>query len=263
MMGVLNVTPDSFSDGGCYNDTDSAVSRAMELVAEGADIIDVGGESTRPGADNVSLEEELARVIPVIERICDLTDVPISIDTRKAPVARQALAAGALIVNDVSGLTADPLMAEVVAESGLPVVIMHARGTPSTMQQNPTYNDTVGEISDWLSQRIEVVHASGVSMGNVIIDPGIGFGKRISDNLLILKDLKRLDVLDCPVLIGPSRKRFIGQILDLPELDRLEGTAATVAMAISGGADIVRVHDVKAMARVARVTDAIVRAKQE
>lgn len=263
MMGVLNVTPDSFSDGGCYNDTDNAISRAMELVAEGADIIDVGGESTRPGADNVSLEEELARVIPVIERIRDLTDVPISIDTRKAPVARQALAAGARIVNDVSGLTADPQMVEVVAASGLPVVIMHARGTPATMQQNPIYRDTLGEISDWLAERIEAALAAGVSKESVIVDPGIGFGKRISDNLLILKELRKLDVLDCPVLVGPSRKRFIGEILDLPERDRLEGTAATVAMAISGGAAIVRVHDVKAMARVARVTDAIMRAKQE
>jgi len=263
IMGVLNVTPDSFSDGGAYLDRKAAVSHALRMIDEGADIIDVGGESTRPGSEAVSLDEELRRVIPVIEHIAAATDIPISIDTRKADVALQAIAAGALIVNDVSGLTADQEMAGVVAQADVPVVVMHAQGPPENMQRNPYYRDTIGEIKDWLVGRIGALCSAGVRRSRIIIDPGIGFGKRVSDNLLILKSLDAFHELDCPILIGPSRKRFIGQILDLPEQDRQEGTAASVSMAIAAGAHIIRIHDVRPMSRIARVTDAIVRAEQE
>ena len=262
-MGVLNVTPDSFSDGGTYFDHEAAVSHARHMVDDGADIIDVGGESTRPGSGEVPLDEELRRVIPVIEHITTSIDIPVSIDTRKAEVARRAIAAGAHIVNDVSGLTADPEMAAVVAEAGVPVVLMHAQGTPEHMQHNPYYRDTIGEIRDWLAGRIDTLCNAGIRKDRIIIDPGIGFGKRVSDNLLILKSLDAFHMLDCPILIGPSRKRFIGHILDLPEQDRVEGTAAAVTIAIAAGAHIIRIHDVRPMSRIARMTDAIVRAEQE
>ena len=263
IMGVLNVTPDSFYDGGRYWDPYTAVRHGQRLAEEGADIIDVGGESTRPGAEPVELEEELRRVVPVIERLKDRTGQPVSIDTRKAEVARRAICAGARMVNDVSGMTADPEMVETVASAGVPVVIMHAAGNPADMQRNPGYQDTVGEIVDWLGARIEHAVAHGIRRSRIIIDPGIGFGKRLSDNLLLIQSLASFQKLNCPILVGPSRKSFIGSVLDAEKVDRLEGTAAAVALSVANGASIIRVHDVLAMRRVVRMTDAICRARQE
>ncbi len=263
VMGVLNVTPDSFYDGGRYWDPYTAVRHGQRLADEGADIIDVGGESTRPGAEPVDLEEELRRVIPVIERLKDRIEQPVSIDTRKAEVARRAMRAGARMVNDVSGLTADPEMVEAVASARVPVVIMHAAGTPADMQRNPGYRDTVGEIVDWLGARIEHAVEHGVRRSRIIIDPGIGFGKRISDNLLLIRSLASFQTLKRPILIGPSRKSFIGRVLDVEKDDRMEGTAAAVALSVANGAGIVRVHDVREMGRVVRMADAICRARQE
>lgn len=263
IMGILNVTPDSFYDGGRYRDPHIAVRHGRRLADEGADVIDVGGESTRPGADPVDLEEELRRVIPVIERLKDRIEQPVSIDTRKAEVARRAVRAGAGMVNDVSGLTADPEMVDAVASAGVPVVITHAAGAPADMQRNPGYQDTVGEIVDWLGARIEHAVAQGVRRSRIIIDPGIGFGKRLSDNLLLIRSLASFQDLKRPILIGPSRKSFIGRVLDAGEDDRMEGTAAAVALGVANGAGIVRVHDVGEMGRVVRMTDAICRARQE
>lgn len=263
IMGVLNVTPDSFYDGGRYWDPYTAVRHGQRMTEEGADIIDVGGESTRPGAEPVRLEEELRRVIPVIERLKDRAGQPISIDTRKAEVARRAIGAGAGMVNDVSGMTADPEMVETVASAGVPVVIMHTAGTPRDMQRNPGYRDTVGEIVDWLGARIEHAVAHGIRRSRIIVDPGIGFGKRLSDNLLLIRSLASFRKLNCPILIGPSRKAFIGRVLDAEKDERMEGTAAAVALSVANGASIIRVHDVREMGRVVRMTDAICRARQE
>ena len=263
IMGVLNVTPDSFYDGGRYWDPYTAVRHGQRMAEEGADIIDVGGESTRPGAEPVQLEEELRRVIPVIERLKDRAGQPISIDTRKAEVARRAIGAGAGMVNDVSGMTADPEMVETVASAGVPVVIMHTAGTPRDMQRNPGYRDTVGEIVDWLGARIEHAVAHGIRRSRIIIDPGIGFGKRLSDNLLLIRSLASFRKLNCPILIGPSRKAFIGRVLDAEKDERMEGTAAAVTLSVANGASIIRVHDVREMGRVVRMTDAICRARQE
>ena len=263
IMGVLNVTPDSFYDGGRYRDPNAAVRHARRLADEGADVIDVGGESTRPGAEPVDTEEELRRVIPVIERLKDRIEQPVSIDTRKAEVARRAIGAGARMVNDVSGMTADPEMVGAVASAGVPVVIMHTAGSPSDMQRNPGYRDTVGEIVEWLDARIEHAVAHGIRRSRIIIDPGIGFGKRLSDNLLLIQSLASFRKLNRPILIGPSRKSFIGRVLDSEKDDRMEGTAAAVALGVANGASIVRVHDVREMSRVVRMTDAICRARQE
>ena len=262
-MGILNVTPDSFFDGGRYDDPDAAVQRGVLLADEGADIIDVGGESTRPGAVAIDLEEELRRVIPVIERLRDRIDPPVSIDTRRAEVARQAIRAGARMVNDVSGMTVDPEMADAVASAGVPVVIMHTAGSPVVMQDNPHYEDTVGEIVDWLATRIDYATGKGIQRASIIVDPGIGFGKRLSDNLLLIRSLASFRSLERPILIGPSRKSFIGRVLDAEKDDRLEGTAAAVALSVANGAGIVRVHEVREMGRVVRMTDAICRARQE
>jgi len=257
IMGILNVTPDSFSDGGLYIDTDRAVERALEIEKEGADIIDIGGESTRPGSLPLSQEEELKRVIPVIERLQDRLKIPISIDTYKAKVAREAIKAGASIINDISGLRFDPGMAGVAAEFDVPVVIMHIKGTPRDMQINPVYHDLIGEISDFLEEGISIALKAGVDEKKIIIDPGIGFGKTFEHNLEIINRLYEFRPLGRPILLGPSRKSFIGKILDLPVGDRLEGTASAVAIGIMKGANIVRVHDVLPMVRVARVADAI------
>lgn len=263
IMGVLNVTPDSFYDGGRHAGPDAAVRHGRRLADEGADIIDVGGESTRPGSEPVDADEELRRVIPVIERLKDRIAQPVSIDTRKADVARRAIRAGARMVNDVSGMTADPEMVEVVSTTGVPAVIMHTAGAPADMQRNPGYEDTVGEIVAWLGARIEYAGAHGVRRSQIVIDPGIGFGKRLSDNLLLIRSLASFRKLKRPILIGPSRKSFIGRVLDVEKSDRLEGTAAAVALSIANGASIVRVHDVREMGRVVRMTDAICRARQE
>ena len=255
IMGILNVTPDSFSDGGRYFTVDSAVEHAMKMIEDGADIIDVGGESTRPGSEPVPLEEELRRVIPVIKEIVKRTDVPISIDTYKSEVARQALDNGAVIVNDISGLRFDEKMVEVIAQYNASVVIMHIKGTPKTMQQNPCYDDVISEIYGYLSEGIERAQSYGIKQ--IIVDPGIGFGKRLVDNLEIIRRLREFKSLGYPILIGVSRKSFIGNILNLPVEERLEGTAGAVAISVWNGANIVRVHDVKEMTRVVRIVDAI------
>ncbi|HEX2172075.1 MAG TPA: dihydropteroate synthase [Dehalococcoidia bacterium] len=251
IMGVLNVTPDSFSGDGIYLDPAAALDQAERMVAEGADLIDLGGESTRPGAKPVDLEEELRRVIPVIDRLAPRLTVPISIDTSKSEVARRAIAAGATIVNDVWGLRADPQMpAAAAAAAG--VVIMHN-------QSGTEYADLLGDILRVLRQSIDLATAAGIPRDRLIVDPGIGFGKTPDHNLEILDRLSFLRELGPPILVGTSRKSTIGKVLDLPPGDRVEGTAATVAIAIARGADIVRVHDVKPLARVARMADAIVR----
>lgn len=262
IMGVLNVTPDSFSDGSKFIEVDKAVAHAGQMLADGADIIDVGGESTRPGSKSVSAEQEKKRVLPVIERLAKETDVIISIDTTKAEVAEAALSAGASMVNDISGLHFDPEMARVAADHGVPVCIMHIQGNPENMQQNPIYNDLMGEIINYLEEGLEIAEKAGILHEKIIVDPGIGFGKTVEHNLEILKKLRELKVLGCPILVGTSRKSLIGSVLDLPVEERLEGTAATVAISIAKGVDIIRVHDVKHMSRVIKMTDAVVRSVQ-
>ncbi len=257
LMGILNVTPDSFSDGGAYADLGRAVARAEEMVAEGAAVIDIGGESTRPGALPVLVDEELRRTIPVIERLSRSLRVPISIDTSKATVAERALAAGAVLVNDVTALRGDARMAEVVAASGAPVVLMHMRGTPQTMRQEAVYADVVAEVIGALRERIDHAVACGIARDRLIVDPGIGFAKTAEQSLTLLAQLERFDVLDCPVLVGPSRKSFIGDVLSLPVEQRLIGTAVAVCLSVLGGADLIRVHDVGAMRQAVRLTMAI------
>jgi dihydropteroate synthase len=262
-MGILNVTPDSFYDGGRYAQPEAAVRRALQMVEEGADILDIGGESTRPGSQPVSEEEELCRVLPVIEAIRERTDVPLSIDTTKSRVAERALQAGACMVNDISGLGFDPRMAEVVAQHGALCCIMHIQGTPQTMQRNPHYEDVVRDISRYFEQRLALAERAGIPREHIWLDPGIGFGKTVEHNLDILRRLRELTMLGLPLLVGTSRKSFIGKVLgDLPPEERLEGTAATVAIAIINGANAVRVHDVKEMVRVARMTDAVLQRRE-
>lgn len=259
VMGILNVTPDSFSDGGRFMALDRAVEQGERMVREGADLLDVGGESSRPGAALVPLEEEMRRVLPVINVLAKRVSIPISVDTYKAEVAQRAIDAGASLINDISALRFDPGMATVAATYGVPVVLMHMLGTPKDMQINPFYEDVIGEISAFLHERIEAAVAVGIERSQLIVDPGIGFGKRVQDNLLIIQRLHDFTALNCPILLGPSRKSFIGKALDLPVQDRLEGTAAVVALSVSRGVHIVRVHDVKEMVRVVRMTEAIER----
>jgi dihydropteroate synthase len=264
LMGVLNVTTDSFSDGGKYFNKDQAVAHALQMAADGADIVDVGGESTRPkgpygeGAEGISADEEIRRVVPVIEELSSRSDVLISIDTYKAVVAEAALNAGAAIVNDISGLNYDSTMAQVVASHEAVLIAMHIKGTPKTMQQNPVYENVVDEVKESLSRSVE--KARGAGIGHILIDPGIGFGKKLEHNLSLIKNLHRFADLHCPIVIGPSRKAFIGMLLNLPVDQRLEGTAAAAAASIFHGANILRVHDVKEMKRIAVVADAIMKA---
>lgn len=258
IMGILNITPDSFSDGGLHFDRSAAIEQGIRMVSDGADIIDIGGESTRPGSEPVSLEEELKRTIPVIEELVKKVTVPVSIDTYKAEVARQALSAGASIVNDISGLRFDPEMPKVIAQHKVPVVIMHIKGRPREMQQNPTYEALIPEIMDYFRINIRLAKKFGIPDELMILDPGIGFGKTFDHNLEILNNLQQFTLLEKPLLVGASRKAFLGKILgDAPASDRLEGTAAAVAVSIMKGAHIIRVHDVKEMARVAKTVDAI------
>ncbi|MEK7280454.1 MAG: dihydropteroate synthase, partial [Nitrospirota bacterium] len=257
IMGILNVTPDSFSDGGLFVEEEKAVTHAKKMVEEGADIIDIGGESTRPGAKPVAVEEEIRRVIPLIERLSNEIDVPISIDTYKSEVATAALEAGARIINDISGLRFDQEMAGLAAEKEVPVIIMHMKGTPQEMQDAPSYDSVMGEIYSFLKERIDYAISAGIKHEKIVIDPGIGFGKKVSDNLVILDAIDELRGLGCPMLLGTSRKSFIGKILDLREGERVEGTAATVAAGILKGIHILRVHDVGSMVQVARMIDAI------
>ena len=270
-MGVLNVTPDSFFDGGRFRDTDTAVARAEAMVEEGADLIDIGGESSRPagaygaGAEPVSEEEETRRVVPVIEHLAKRCSVPISVDTTKSGVARRALDAGAGMVNDISALRSDPQMAVLVAQRRAPVVLMHMKGDPRTMQLNPVYEDVVGEVRGFLRERQEFAVGRGIPSDRILIDPGLGFGKRLRDNLELISRLGEFRALRSPLLIGPSRKAFVGapEVMHadraLPPEERLEGSLAALALCIARGADMVRVHDVKAAIRACRVADAIVR----
>ncbi len=259
LMGVVNVTPDSFSDGGRFIERSKAIEHGLELGEHGADILDIGGESTRPGAEPVPLDEELRRVLPVIESLAGRTDVPISIDTCKAAVAEQAVAAGAAIVNDITGLRGDPDMAAVIARTGAAAVVMHIQGTPRDMQFEPYYDDVMDEICRYLRESLLIAQRAGVEMEKVIVDPGIGFGKTVEHNLEVLDRLGELKSLGRPILVGTSRKSMIGKVLDAPVDGRMFGSSATVAVAIRNGAHIVRVHDVAEMSDVTRMTDAICR----
>ena len=245
VMGVLNVTPDSFYDGGRYTHTSVAVAHGLQMVEAGADIVDVGGESSRPGATSVSLDEELARVIPVIRGIRQESDVLLSIDTTKAAIAEEALRTGASIINDISALRFDKGMLRIAAERGAFTILMHMLGTPETMQRSPQYGDVIAEITDFLSARVAAAVRDGVRRQRILIDPGIGFGKRVEDNLTILRELNRFKGLGRPIVVGLSRKSFLRQVLDVPVEERLTGTIAANAAAILHGADMIRVHDVK------------------
>lgn len=257
VMGILNVTPDSFSDGGRFFETTSAARHGREMCAAGADIIDVGGESTRPGSEPVDAEEEKHRVIPVIEELAHEVDVPISIDTQKSEVAEAALDAGAQIVNDVSALRTDPDLAALVAERNVPLILMHMQGRPRNMQRNPAYGEVVGDICDWLKERIEYAVEQGIDREALVVDPGFGFGKTLQHNLELLRRLREFHRLGRPVLVGTSRKSMLGMILDRPEDERLHGTLATVAAAVLAGCHIVRVHDVEPALDVVKVCEAV------
>jgi dihydropteroate synthase len=265
IMGILNTTPDSFSDGGRYHTLDAALAQGRELVAAGAGILDIGGESSRPFAEPVSEQEEMDRTIPVIEALANEIQVPISIDTVKPAVAKAALNAGAAIINDISAFEKDPALADLAAETGAPAILMHMKGTPETMQINPSYEDLMGEITDYLDARVAFAVERGISRDKIILDPGIGFGKTVEHNLVLIKELHRLTALGFPVLMGPSRKSFIQNILTQttkkeagPDDPRTEyGTLAAVAASLMNGAHIVRVHDVETVASFSRIIDAI------
>jgi dihydropteroate synthase len=250
IMGILNVTPDSFSDGGRFTEIEKAVQHAKEMVANGADIIDIGGESTRPGFAAVSVEEELERVIPIIEALSEHVDVAISVDTYKAEVAKQAVLAGAHIINDIWGAKADENMARVAAELKVPIILMHNR-------DNRNYSSFIRDVLNDLYESIAIVKKAGVSDENIILDPGIGFAKDYSENILMMQNLDKLSMLGYPVLLGTSRKSMIGQALDLPVLERMEGTGATVCYGIQKGCQIIRIHDVKEMSRMAKMMDVL------
>lgn len=266
IMGVLNITPDSFSDGGAYLDSQAAVARALQLEREGADILDIGGESTRPGAAPVEAEEELRRILPVIKTLRSELRIPISVDTQKAEVAEAALDAGAQILNDVSGLRADPTLGEVAGRWRAPLTLMHMRGTPRTMQRGPFARDVMRDVIGGLRDSVARARRAGVAKSQLLLDPGIGFGKKYEQNFEILARLPELTRLGCPIVIGTSRKAFLGKALappdspDAPLEERLPGTAATVVASILGGAHIVRVHDVAEMVRIGRIADRIVAA---
>lgn len=256
-MGILNVTPDSFYDGGKHNKEEQAIEHAMTMIEEGADIIDVGGESTRPNADPVSTDEELERIVPVIEKIRERSDVFISIDTYKAKVAQEACSAGANIINDISGLTFDKDMAPLAGRLGAYVVIMHIKGTPKDMQKDPYYEDVISEICAFFRAQMEVASRAGIEEDRIILDPGIGFGKRVEDNLKILKLLGEFKKLGRPLLIGTSMKSFIGYVTDSPVEERSEGSLASTVVSLMNGADILRVHDVKKTRKVVKLVRAI------
>jgi dihydropteroate synthase len=244
IMGILNITPDSFSDGGDFFEKNIAIERALEMVEQGADIIDIGGESTRPFSDSVSLKEEISRVIPVIEGICKESDVCISIDTTKSKVASEALEAGASVINDISAMEIDSLMVDVALKFNCPIVLMHMKGIPKNMQDNPQYQSLISDIKEYLLSRIDFVVSKGIDRNKIIIDPGIGFGKTVENNFEIINNLDQFVKMNFPVLLGASRKSFIGVSLNLPENDRLEGSIAANIIGLQKGAKIFRVHDV-------------------
>ncbi|MGC8743640.1 MAG: dihydropteroate synthase [Verrucomicrobiia bacterium] len=257
VMGIINVTPDSFYNGGCYFDTESAVERAFELVEQGADILDIGGESTRPGAQPVEESEELKRVIPVIERVADKVNIPISIDTVKPGVARRAVAAGASIINDVMANREEPEMWKIVAETGVGYIVNHIKGTPQTMQLNPVYSDVVKEVNEYFEERLRRLKSAGVNEEKVILDPGLGFGKTVEHNLKILRNIRAFAKWGRPVMIGASRKSFIGKVLNLDVKFRLSGSLACAAWAVMNGVKIIRVHDVSETVQVVKMIEAI------
>ena len=257
VMGILNVTPDSFSDGGKFLDVDKAVAEGLKMVKDGAAIIDVGPESTRPGSEPVSTEEQIKRAIPVIEKLVSLTDIPISIDTRNYEVAKAAVDSGVSMINDITAL-ADERMSKLAAESNLPVVLMHMQGKPKTMQAEPQYDDVVGEVLSFLLERAEAAQKAGIAKDKIFIDPGIGFGKTGEHNLLLLKNIERFVGSGCRVILGTSRKKIIGDLTGRKDpAQRVFGTAATVALAVAAGVSIVRVHDVAAMVDVVKVANAL------
>lgn len=257
VMGILNVTPDSFSDGGRYFDPQKAVAHGVRLAEEGADIIDIGGESSRPGARAVSVDEEIERVLPVIRGLRRLLSIPLSVDTYKAQVARAALEEGADVVNDVSALRFDPDMISLVAREKAPVVLMHMQGTPRTMQHDPHYGDVLREVTAFLQSRVQTALEAGVEEDNIVIDPGIGFGKNLDHNLALLRGLMALASLGRPIVVGPSRKTFIGRILGADPDNRLEGSLAASVASVLAGANMIRVHDVKESRRAIRVADSL------
>ena len=257
IMGILNITPDSFSDGGLFFSREDALAHGTALAEAGADIIDVGGESTRPFSEPVPLEEEIRRVVPVIEELAGRLSLPISIDTTKAEVARHALDAGAVIVNDIGALRIDPAMADLVASRNVPVVLMHMQGMPKTMQADPHYEDVVEDVKAFLACAIEEAEKAGIDRRKIIVDPGIGFGKTVEHNLLLIKRLSALQSLEAPILVGPSRKSFITKLLGPGDERREDGTQAVVSAVVLNGADIVRVHDVKRTKETLRLIDAI------
>ena len=261
VMGVLNVTPDSFSDGGHFFQREEAIEQGLRMAADGADIIDVGGESTRPYSTRISKEEELERIIPVIQELKKEVKIPVSIDTLKAEVAREALRAGASMINDTSALRSDPEMTSVAAVAQVPVILMHMRGTPENMQEKPHYGNLIQEVIDFLSGSMERAVQMGIRREMIILDPGIGFGKTFDHNLEIIRELDRFTCLGRPILLGSSRKAFIGRILGKPALERDTGTMAAVAVGVMNGAHIVRVHDVKKAVETVKVVDAIKRGK--
>ncbi|MCJ7748850.1 MAG: dihydropteroate synthase [Desulfobacterales bacterium] len=257
LMGVLNVTPDSFSDGGLFLDREKAIAQGLKMVEEGADLIDIGGESTKPGSKPLGLEEELRRVIPVIEALAKEVDVPISIDTYKSTVAKKAIEAGAQMINDISGLHFDPDLAHVASKEDVPLILMHTRGTPETMQKDVHYESLFSEILQYLRESIQRAESAGLDPGQIVIDPGIGFGKTLEDNLLIIKNLQEFRILGKPILLGTSRKTFIGKILHAEVTERLEGTLSRIAIGVLNGAHIIRCHDVLEAKKAISVADAI------
>lgn len=261
-MGILNVTPDSFSDGNLYFDRDKAVKHGLDLVKEGADILDVGGESSRPGSDPIPIEEELYRILPVISELRENTDTILSVDTTKAEVALRALDAGADMINDISSFQFDPDMLPLAAERETPVILMHMKGNPKTMQDNPSYENLLAEVKSFFQERIDVAVSSGIKREKIIIDPGIGFGKKFRDNLNLIRNLRYFEELDRPLLVGLSRKSFIGKIVDQPSQDRLEGSLSAAVLSVAHGAHLLRVHDVAATKKAILVAEAILNEKK-
>ena len=257
IMGILNLTPDSFSDGGQFNSIQKALDYTMSMIEAGADIIDIGGESTRPGSKPISFVEEIERTIPVIEEIRKISDCTISIDSYKSEVVEAALNVNANIVNDISGLTYDNKMAKLISDNKAPLILMHMKGKPLDMQKNPIYDDLISEICNFFSNQISFANSVGIDSSKIILDPGIGFGKRIEDNFEIIRELKQIRAMGFPVLIGPSRKSFIGDTLNLPTDDRIEGTMATITAGLLNGANIVRVHDINETLRTVSIAERI------
>ena len=257
VMGVLNLTPDSFSDGGLFTTKEKALDQCLKMINEGADLIDVGGESTRPGSDPLSINEELDRTIPIIEKIRSITDCTISIDSYKSEVVEAALNVGANIVNDISGLTFDHNMAELISQKYVPIIMMHINGKPKLMQENPQYDNLIKDILHFFSRQLKLAQSAGIDSSKIILDPGLGFGKKVEHNFELIRKLPQICAMGFPVLVGPSRKSFIGEALNLPINDRIEGTMASITASVINGARIVRVHDIQKTRRTVTVTEKI------